>query len=211
MDGEKLQDISRSSPPKIACYIPEGIKTIFCGPERSGKTMAGVAQAHNAYLQGRPVFSNIWLNFPHEPLDFSELQLEDEESKFRGSHIFVDELNFLLDARRSSSRTNVTTSAFILQVKKLGCNFSGTTHSLGYVDLRLHDNFDVLIEPKAIRIHPKEPPVILKLVVTNGPTRSPFRKIRFIECSKYFGMYDTGRTYDPFKNMRNVEKKRFSV
>lgn len=180
-------------------HIPEGSTLVFEGPQRSGKTLGMVIFALDAYQHGRSIFSNIQLGFPHSALDFSDIKLADGESRFRNGHVVIDELNFYFDARRSMSGPNVEFGAFLLQQKKQGCNLTGTTHNLNYLDIRLRGNFDYIIKP---RVYPAFPaaPRILRLVVQNGPLQKPGRKIFTLDCTPFLGLYDSFAVYDPFKN-----------
>jgi hypothetical protein len=185
-------------------HIPEGLTIIFEAPQRRGKTLGGVIWALDAYQHGRNVFSNIQLGFAHNPLEFSDIRLEDGLSKYWNGHVFIDELNFYFDARRSISGPNIEFGSFLLQQKKQGCNITGTTHDLSYLDLRLRDNYDFLIRPT---VYPKYPaaPRILKMEVENGPLQGQFRRTFVLDCQPFLGLYDSFAVYDPFKNKRDQE------
>lgn len=187
-------------------FIPEGLTILFEGPQRIGKTLSGIVWALDAYQHGRGIFTNIQLGFAHEPLEFREMKLEDGRSRYWNGHIFIDELNFYFDARRSLSGPNIEFGAFLLQQKKQGCNLTGTTHDVNYLDLRLRDNFDYRIRPK---VYPRYParPQILEMNIENGPLQpSLHRRIR-IPCEPFLGLYDTFAVYDPFKHRRAEESE----
>lgn len=182
-------------------FVPEGQTIIFEGPQRVGKTLAAVAWAHLAYMQGRRIHSNVWLGFPHERLHFRDVSLEGE-SRFRGAHVFIDELNFFFDGRRSLSAQNLRFAAFLLQQKKQGCNVTGTTHSLDSLDVRLRDNYDWVCRP---RVHPAYPatPNLLRCDFEAGPLQTrPNHKPRkwgfVVRAGPFMGLYNTFETYDPF-------------
>lgn len=187
-----------SSSPVVRPHIPEGVTIIFEGPQRVGKTLAGVIWSLDAFQHGRNVFSNIQLGFPHEPLDFNEIQLEDGSRRYWNGHIFIDELNFYFDARRSMKADNIKFSAFLLQQKKQGCNLTGTTHDLMSLDVRIRENFDFLIRPRVWPEYPQAPQV-LKMVIESGPLQRPLRRSLTIDCRPFLGLYDTSAVYNPFK------------
>lgn len=190
-------------------HVPEGQTIIFEGPQRTGKTLGMVAWAYSAFSSGRDIFSNIGLTFEHAPLEFGDLVLEDGQSRFRGGHIVIDELNFFFDGRRSLSKPNVKFGAYLLQQKKQGCNVTGTTHNLEYLDLRIRDNYDFIIRPQVYPRYP-EKPIILKLKIENGPLQPRLSKIVKFDCRPYLGMYNSFAVYDPFKN-EEKKRERFSL
>lgn len=185
---------------EIREHIPEGHTIIFDGPQRSGKTLAGVIFALDAHNHNRPVFSNIQLGFPHTPLDFSDLELVDGRSPFWNGHVFIDELNFFFDARMSMSKEHRKFGTYLLQQKKQGVNVTGTTHDLMYLDKRLRQNHDFVIYPEVYPKYPNpNPPELLRLEIVNGPQQKPIHKVLKIPCKPFLNLYDTHAVYDPFK------------
>ncbi|MHB1059790.1 MAG: hypothetical protein ACYC0F_18095 [Rhodanobacter sp.] len=187
-------------------YVPEGLTIIFEAPQRRGKTLAGVIYAADALCHGRNVFSNIGLGFRHQPLEFRDIKLADGESKFWNGHIFIDELNFYYDGRRSMKPVNIEFGAFLLQQKKQGCNLTGTTHELESLDIRLRHNYDFLVTPTVFPKYPARPN-LLRLVIENGPLQPPSRRTWWVDCSPYLGLYDSFAVYDPFKTPPPAEKR----
>lgn len=190
-------------------HVPEGHTLIFEAPQRWGKTLSAVIWALEAYQKGRTVFSNIQLGFPHEPLEFSEMTLntsttdgEKKRSKFWGGHIFIDELNFYFNGRRSMSEGNLEAGAFLLQQKKQGCNLTGTTHELESLDVILRMNYDFLIQPEVFPAYPEAPKVV-KMKITNGPLQARYSRTIKLPAEPFLGLYDSFAVYDPFKALRN--------
>lgn len=194
------------SQPVIRTHIPEGLTIIFEQKQRKGKTLGGVMWALDAFQHGRNVFSSIKLGFPHQPLQFEEMQLEDGSSKFWNGHIFIDELNFFFRARRSMDERNLKAADFLLQQKKQGCNVTGTTHDILDVDVILREHYDFLIVPEVFPAYP-EPPVIISLEIHTGPLQTwrPPRTIT-LDCRPYLGLYDSFKIYNPFK-VKPVEER----
>jgi hypothetical protein len=182
----------------IRPHVPEGLTIIFNAPQRRGKTLAGVLWALDSFQKGRTVFSNIQLGFPHVPLQFHEIKLQDGASPYWNGHIFIDEFNFYFDCRRSMKEVNIQHGAFLLQQKKQGCNLTGTTHSMDSLDLRLRDNYDYEIVPTVYPAYP-EPPQILVMEVFNGPMQAEFYRKMTIDCRVFLGLYDSFAVYNPFK------------
>jgi hypothetical protein len=194
----------------IRPHVPEGLAIIFEAPQRRGKTLAGVIWSLDYYQHGRNIFSNIQLGFPHSPIQFQDMKLEDGTSKYWNGHIFIDELNFYFGGRRSMSDKNIEGGAFLLQQKKQGCNLTGTTHNLLDLDVILRENFDFLITPT---VYPEYPavPQILKMVVENGPLQGKFKKTLTLDCRPFLGLYDSFAVYDPFKGTSKSKASRPNV
>lgn len=190
-----------AEPNRIREHVPEGDTRIWAAPQRYGKTLGMVIFALNAWQNGRTVWSNIQLGFPHERLEFEDVKLETGTSKFYNGHINIDELNFYFDARRSMSGKNLNFGAQLLQQKKQGCELSGTTHGLEYLDVRLREHYDYLHTPS---VYPKFPaaPQILKVVVENGPLQARFRRTLVLDCRPFLGLYDSFAVYDPFRKVK---------
>lgn len=195
---------------EIRPHIPEGYTIIFEAPQRWGKTLSGVIWALNSFQEGRNIFSNIQLGFGHEPLQFGEIELETGSTRFWNGHIFIDELNFYFDARRSLSGKNIKFSSFLLQQKKQGCYLTGTTHDLYSLDVRLRENYDFLIKPKVYPAFPKTP-VVLKMVIESGPTQEPFKKVLRLDCRPYLGLYDSRTVYNPFAPAHRPKGRRVNL
>jgi hypothetical protein len=182
----------------IRPHIPEGLTIVIEAPQRFGKTLSLAILALDAYQHGRSIYTNFQLGFPHEPLSFTDVRLADGASRFWNGFVALDELNFLFDGRRSMSGPNVEFAAWLLQQKKQGCSLAGTTHNLGSLDVRLRDNFDLLIRPRVWPAYPNVPQ-ILQMTIENGPLQARMRKKITLSCAPYLGLYDTFAIYDPFK------------
>lgn len=190
---------------KIRRHIPEGNTIIFEAPQRRGKTLAGVIWALDSFQRGRKVFSNIQLGFPHSPIQFHEIKLEDGASPYWNGHIFIDELNFFFDGRRSMKNDNITFSTFLLQQKKQGCHLTGTTHDLMSLDVRIRENYDYLVIPEVVPKYP-ETPQVLKMRVINGPLQGELDRTISLDCRPFLNLYDSFAVYDPFKARGNDSK-----
>lgn len=192
-------------------HISEGHTILYEAPQRWGKTLSGVIGALDAYQHGRPIYSNIQLGFPHEPLQFNEMKLADGSSKYKGAHIFIDELNFYFGGRRSMTPENIEGAAFLLQQKKQGCNLTGTTHNILDLDVIMREHYDYLIQPQVFPAYP-QPPIILKMVVNTGPLQAyrPPRTIK-LDCRPFLGLYDSFAIYDPFKKKERPTKPKVTL
>jgi hypothetical protein len=201
-------------------FYKEGRITIIEGPQRSGKTLAMSILALDEYITCRqPVITNIayespetgLVKIPFKPLNFFELTME-KIGTFVNRPITIDELNFYLDSRGSMTKINRRFCQWLLQSKKMGINTYGTTHNLGYLDLRFRENYDFLIQPttlyqnvwnEQLQIEEKKPAVLI-LKWYNGPNQKSFKKTVSIDFRKkphLLGMYNSRNVFNPFAEM----------
>lgn len=211
MDLDDVEVIQRMS--HVREYVPEGSTTVFDAPQRKGKTLAGVLWGLDAWQNGRTFFPSMPVGFPHEPLEFTEIDLEDAENnrRFWNGHIYVDELNFYFDARRSMSKDNRKFGTFLLQQKKQGCNLTGSTHNINYLDLRIRQNHDYLIHPEVFPPYPEVPQVLI-MRIEGGPLVGAFYKKIALEIKPVFlELYDSFQVYNPFKNLDETPRAKRPV
>jgi hypothetical protein len=214
-----LQTPQPPQPKKIE-YYKEGRITVIEGPQRSGKTLGMSILALDEYIACRqPVITNIayeapdtgLVKIPYKPLNFFELTME-KIGTFTNRPITIDELNFYLDSRGSMTKINRRFCQWLLQSKKMGINTYGTTHNLGYLDLRFRENFDFLVQPTTIyqtiwnevlRIEERKP-ALLVMKWFNGPNQKHFRRtitIDFRKKPQLLGMYNSRHVFNPFAEM----------
>lgn len=205
----------------------EGKISIIEGPQRSGKTLAMSILAYDEFIVNHSkILTNIAFDnpvtkqnrIPYEPLNFFKLTMEGI-TEYTNSVITIDELNFFLDSRGSMTKVNRKFCQWLLQSKKMGINTYGTTHQLGYLDLRFRENFDFLIRPICYYNinNPDEEarkrPIALRMKFYNGPTQKHFRRtitIDFRKMPKLLGLYNTRNVFDVFGEMEEqmaLEKK----
>lgn len=200
--GKEVVATTKESMRETNEHIREGNIIIFEAPQRKGKTLGATIWACDSFRHNRKVFSTIKFGFPYEKLDFYKLKLATDQgqSPFVNGHIFVDELNFYLDARASMSKVNRDFSAFLLQTKKQGCLMTGTTHAVKSLEMRFRDNYDYKITPSVYPKYPEKPKII-RMVIQNGPTQPRLNKVITMNCEAYLGLYDTREIYNPFSSM----------
>ena len=153
----------------------------------SGKTVLAVFFAYLLKLKGYRVMSNVRIKFPDgteaEPIDTKNLD------KLDHCVIILDEAHIYLDSRRSASKTNMTTSYFILQTRKRGIILIYTAQLGTSVDKRLRNVQDFNI----VAIKNKQ---FFKYVVSSQTSerRITIRKDKF---KPIFKMYDTNEIIPP--------------
>lgn len=194
-------------------YIQEGKIVLYEAPQRCGKTLGLVLSAYSAYRKGKQVLSNLPLKFPEvdgclkpKPLRFRDLQIAsvaEDFTAFQGSHISLDELNFIFNNREHGGQTNKQFIPFCLQIKKQGVDFEGTTHNLMYLDKVIRENFDYLIKTQVYPITRPNgaPPTHLRQIIDNGPVRKRFHKEIIIPLDGLLGLYDTTHVFNPWEGV----------
>lgn len=121
---------------------------LYTGRRGSGKTLSMVKDAFKFYNSGWQIFSNIDLKFNHEYINESDILKINEDSKIQNCVLVVDEIQVLLDSRRSMSNTNVDFSHFIQQIRKRNIIVLCTTQFSGTVDLRVRQHVDIEAKPR---------------------------------------------------------------
>ena len=158
-----------------------------------GKTLSGVIEAYDNYLDGKEVFSNIWVDFPHTPIKtpYDFLGLED-------GFFLADELWHLADNRKSMNLLNDVLTIILIRSRKRNFDVFYTQQFL-QIDVRIAFISDEWIKPRTIPDHEicKKmgiPPEILvqELYDADFNKKPP----RTIECKEYLGLYDTNK--DPY-------------
>jgi len=125
----------------------------YVGSLSSTKTLFAVIKIESQSRLGRPVFSNVKLNFGpgHGPVHFFYFNdlpkmIESDPYQFRRAILFVDELHMMIDARRASSGLNVDFTIFATQLAKLDCELVYTAQVLGsQIDVRVRELGDLFV------------------------------------------------------------------
>lgn len=180
----------------------------FIGPMRSGKTLTMVMHAYQEYLRGKPVYSNIYLSFPHTritPNDLHQAIKDKETDMFDNACLCIDELHVFMDARNSGAKRNVMLSYFITQSGKLHNTVLWTSQFSRQVDVRVRLNTSQLYKAKRLaRSNGRElsqddqkTDFVIRLekyVMTESVRGIGFVRVNTLfvkEPSKWFSYYDT--------------------
>jgi hypothetical protein len=121
---------------------------LYTGRRGAGKTLTMIKDAYNYYQSGWKIYSNIGLNFPYEYMTSDDMLEIDEDSPINNAVLVIDEIQTMIDSRRSSSTKNVEFSYFVQQIRKRNVLILATTQFSGTVDLRLRQHVDVLAKPR---------------------------------------------------------------
>jgi len=131
----------------------------YIGSMRSGKTLTMTRELYKEYINGRKVYSNYWLNFPHEELDINDLDeaiRRKDTSRFDNAVIGIDEIHVYLDSRTSGAKRNRITSYFMTQSGKMNCRILWTSQFLRQVELRIRYNSNYLNSCKRFIMYKKK-------------------------------------------------------
>lgn len=171
---------------------------LYKGRRGAGKTLTMTKDAYNYYCLGWKVYSNIEFNFPHEYINDEDITNIDADSPIRNCVLVIDEVQILLDSRRSQKGRNIDFSYFIQQIRKRGIILLCTTQFTGTVDLRLRQHVDILVKPKFNKKYQVCEVTYLDLTSVEefdiGVSDEPvaMRTIAY-DCRAVYGLYDTLR------------------
>lgn len=119
---------------------------LYTGRRGSGKTLTMVKDAYKLKLTGYKIYSNIELDFA-EFLENEEI-INIQKTNIEDAVLIIDEIQLLLDSRRSARKGNLDFSYFIQQIRKRRIIILSTTQFSGTVDLRLRQHVDIVARPK---------------------------------------------------------------
>lgn len=120
----------------------------YTGRRGSGKTLTMIKDALTYSLNGWTVYSNIELGFEHEYMSEQDMLGLNDESDINNSVLVIDEIQTMLDSRRSARGQNLDFSYFVQQIRKRNVIILCTTQFIGTVDVRLRQHADVLAKPR---------------------------------------------------------------
>jgi len=161
----------------------------------TGKTLAGVIWAYTNYCEGKVIFSNIKLKFPHialkEPEDFL---------KMKNGCALLDELYTIADNRKSMTLLNDLNTIICVRSRKKKFDIRYNQQTIK-VDCRIVDITDKWVKPQVYPYDPngkiKITPNVLveKIYNANDLTHVAEKKI-YKNIYPYLRLYDSDE--DPY-------------
>jgi len=113
---------------------------ILTGLMNSGKTEIASIYGFKNFLEGRTIYSNYHLNFPHKLINRDYIfYLGKEQPSLDNTCFLLDELWIWLDCR--DAKANQIATYFFLQSSKDDANIYITAQALSQNDKRIKDNF----------------------------------------------------------------------
>lgn len=119
---------------------------LYTGRRGCGKTLTMVKDGYKYSLNGFKIYANIELQFS-EFLENEQI-INIQKTDIENAVLIIDEIQLLLDSRRSARKGNLDFSYFIQQIRKRNIIILCTTQFSGTVDLRLRQHVDIVARPK---------------------------------------------------------------
>lgn len=120
---------------------------LYSGRRGCGKTLTMTKDALKLRSLGWDIYSNIALGFDHTLLSTQEI-IDIGKTDLENCVLVIDEIQVLLDSRRSARSGNLDFSYFIQQIRKRGIIILCTTQFSGTVDLRIRQHVDIIARPR---------------------------------------------------------------
>ncbi len=158
----------------------QGKILVFEGRIGAGMTLSAVVLAHNDYLWGRTVYSNIKLNFPYKPLE--KLNFD----KAVSCSVLIDDCFVLVDSRLPTTKTVRIWTYFLSQVRKRGITVYLTTPRFEYLDKRIRWMTDVRVYCYCTAPH--------KFAMRFVTLQTGSKSIYPYDGRPYYGLYNTWQT-----------------
>lgn len=177
------------------------------GLKGSGKTLILTLLLYIEFLNGRKVYTNYEVFFPHELLDINKLIKLDESLK--DSAIGISEMHMICDARKHTRTQNIQMSYFILQSRHRSVNVYYDTQMERQIDIRIVENTDIKIVCDNLYVDSDNDGLndIFYFVIQD----KRLNPIRFTERIIYgkpiFSLYNSDYIVDPF-TMKELKKMR---
>jgi len=196
MQERKKQNVSNQN------NLVVGIK----GLKGGGKTLFLTLLLYLDYLNGKKIYSNYRLCFPHEIIDVEKLVKLDVELK--DASIGIDEIHMICDSRRSGRKQNLLMSYFVLQSRHRSVNLYYTTQFNRQVDVRIRENTDVDVVCVNLGFDSDGDGLndIFRVIIKDKRVIPPVVRSKVLYGKLLFSLYDTNYIVDIF-NMKKVKKK----
>lgn len=153
----------------------------------TGKTLSAVSLTFRNWIKKRlKVYSNI----PLYKIPYHLIDSVDKLDMMREGVVLADEMWTLLNARKSTSKTNRLVSSILLKSRKRDLVYFFTTQLLDLIDKAVRRLIDFTAYPVLVG---GEPPLVCKLHVFKGTKidpRSHFRTL-YYKTPLVFELYDT--------------------
>ncbi len=173
----------------------------YLGMVGSGKTCSAVREAYRYFLKGYTVYANIWLKFPHKPMNKEVIKEMVHNKQLKNCVILLDEIGVFLDSRMSMSKKNRLFSYFLAQTRKRSVRLLWTSQFSTLVDKRLRKLTDTYVD--CFNLTTKKSiiegnlPVRICQFIQHQYTRIPTRRSIYV-ANRYFDLYNTDEIVDFF-------------
>lgn len=121
---------------------------LYTGRRGAGKTLTAVKDCFLYHQAGWNVYSNMdSLSFEHTYVDNKGLAEFADDDDIRDVVLLIDEVQTLMNARRSNRKENVNMTYFIQQIRKRNIIILATTQFIHTVDKVFRMHVDVEVTP----------------------------------------------------------------
>lgn len=178
---------------------------LYKGRRGTGKTLTMVKDALNFYDKGWEIYSNFDIAIPYKKVTNEDLINLVENDKVKDCVLLIDEIQLLIDSRRSMKKESINFTYFIQQIRKKGIVLLCTTQFTRTVDVRLREHVDVVVRP---RIYHKYPVVEVDYIDLTAEEELGLPEIRTIVYNpeRLFNMYDTNEVLQGVNTIKREEK-----
>ena len=178
---------------------------LYKGRRGCGKTLTMVKDGLNFYNNGWEIYSNFDVAIPYKKLNNDDILHLIENDKVKDCVIMIDEIQLLVDSRRSGKKENLNFSYFIQQIRKKGIILLCTTQFTRTIDVRLREHVDIVVKPKILHKYP--------VVEAEYFDMTSIEELGFIESrviiynpTLLFNMYDTNEIKESVNDI-GIKKK----
>src|SRR6056297_409720 len=125
----------------------------YIGRRGAGKTLTMVKDIINFHQKGWKIYTNFPLfGIEHRELTNDEIIELIHNEKINNCVLAIDELQTLLDSRKSMKKANMDFSYFIQQIRKRGMVLMSTQQFMDNVEKRFRQHVDIIVKPNAMKL-----------------------------------------------------------
>jgi len=127
---------------------------MYKGRRGTGKTLTMVKDGLGFYNKGWVIYSNFEVVFPYKKLNNDDILNLPDNDNIKNCVIMIDEIQTIIDSRRSMKSSNLNFSYWIQQIRKKNIVLLCTTQFTRTTDLRLREHIDIVVKPKFLHNYP---------------------------------------------------------
>jgi len=127
---------------------------MYKGRRGCGKTLTMVKDALNFYDNGWTIYSNFDICIPYKKITNEDIINLVENENIKDCVLLIDEIQTIVDSRRSMKKDNLNFSYFVQQIRKRNIILLCTTQFTRTTDLRLREHTDIVVKPKIYHEYP---------------------------------------------------------
>ena len=177
---------------------------MYKGRRGAGKTLTMVKDALNFYNKGWDIYSNFDIGIPYKKITNDTIINMNENPNIKNCVLLIDEIQTIIDSRRSMRKENLNFSYFVQQIRKRNIILLCTTQFTRTTDVRLREHTDVVVKP---RIYQEYPVVEAKYYDLTSEEDMGYIDERIIiyNPQPLFNLYDTNEIKE---NVKDNEKEK---